>query len=294
MEIRVLYYFLTVANEGNITRAAELLHITQPTLSRQLMQLEQELGVTLFQRNNHKMQLTEDGLLLKERASDIVSLAQKTKDEFTLKAKEHLYGKVLIGSGEAQSIQLLAKCIHDFHMQYPFVQFDLYTANAEEIKERIDTGLVDIGILTEPVDISKYHFVRLPIKERWGILVREDSPLAQKKCIKPIDLVDVPLLFVKRPLVKNELENWFGEYATNMKVIGTYNLINNSAVMVENKVGVAICFSLGHTYQHLKFIPLYPNTETGSVLAWKKNHVLSKSAQCFLEAFKQYLKSIEE
>lgn len=209
MDIRVLRYFLMVAREENITKAAEQLHITQPTLSRQLQQLEDELGVKLFRRGNHSIQLTEDGMLLKRRAQDIVALTDKAEKELRHE-EETVTGELMIGSGETRSVKELAEVIALFQKEYPGVQYDFYTANADDIKERLDRGLLDIGLLAEPVDISKYNFVRLQRREKWGVLVRKDSELAQKEKICPNDLLEVPLLLVKRTLVQNELVNWFG------------------------------------------------------------------------------------
>ena len=199
MEIRVLRYFLMVAREENITKAAELLHITQPTLSRQLMQLEDELGTKLFRRSNHSIRLTEDGMLLKRRAQELVQLADKTEMEFR-RGEEELSGNIAIGSGESNSVRELADIIGRFQEKYPLVQYDLYTANADDIKDRLDKGLLDVGLLTEPVDISKYNFIRLKRKERWGVLVRADSELAEKDSIRPQDLLDIPVFLAQRPL----------------------------------------------------------------------------------------------
>ena len=171
MEIRVLRYFLMVAREENITKAAELLHITQPTLSRQLMQLEDELGTKLFKRSNHSIRLTEDGMLLKRRAQELVQLADKTEMEFK-RGEEVVSGNIAVGSGETNSVRELADIIGRFQKRYPLVQYDLYTANADDIKDRLDKGILDIGLLTEPVDIGKYNFIRLKRKERWCVLVR--------------------------------------------------------------------------------------------------------------------------
>lgn len=285
-------YFLMVAREENITRAAELLHITQPTLSRQLMQLEEELGTKLFQRSKHNIYLTEDGMLLKKRAQDIVTLAERTQKEFSSKGEETLSGEIFIGSGETRSVHDLAKVITSFQKEYPLVQFDLYTANADDIKERLDKGLADLGILSEPVDISKYNFMRLKRKERWGILVRSDSPLAEKEQVVPEDLVQIPILMVKRLLVKNELEGWFGDYFEQLQIVGTYNLLNNAATLVENRIGAALCFQLDTRYENLSFVPLAPPVETGTVLVWRKNQMLSKPAYRFLERTKKYFQSI--
>lgn len=286
MEIRVLRYFLMVAREENITKAAEFLHITQPTLSRQLMQLEDELGTKLFKRSNHSIQLTEDGMLLKRRAQEMVQLADKTLREF-MHGEEELTGSIAIGCGEASSVQELADLIRRFKEQYPLVQYDLYTANADDIKDRLDKGLLDIGLLTEPVDIMKYNFIRLKSREKWGVLVRKDSELAQKESISPKDLLDVPVFLVQRALVKNELEGWFGDYFDQIHVAGTYNLINNVAVMVENKIGVALCFRMQNQFDSLQYIPLSPAVETGAVLVWKKTQVASRATHQFLNFIKE-------
>ena len=286
MELRVLKYFLMVAREENITKAAALLHITQPTLSRQLMQLEEELGVKLFHRSKHRIILTEDGMLLKRRAQEMVSLSDKTVQELSHK-DDMLSGEIAIGCGETKSMVFLSEQIRDFRQKNPLVQFSIHSAIADDIKERIEKGILDMGLLAEPVDISKYEFVRMPYKEQWGILTRRDSELALKKVIRPEDLADVPLLMVKRELVKNELASWFGEYYERLHISATYNLIINAAAMVRGGVGTALCFDLGIKYHDdLCFVPLMPVLETGSVLVWKKNQAISKTSAHFIQTIK--------
>ena len=258
MEFRVLKYFLMVAREENITKAAALLHLTQPTLSRQLMQLEAELGVKLFHRSKHSIILTEDGMLLKRRAQEIVSLSDKTVQELSHK-EDMLSGEIAIGCGETKNMLFLSEQIKKFRQKYPLVQFSIHSAIADDIKERIEKGILDIGLLMEPVDVGKYEFIRMPQKEKWGILVRKDSELAAKESINPKDLTNVPLIMVKRELVKNELASWFGDYYEGLQIAATYNLILNAASMVERGVGVALCFDLGAAfYEDLCFIPLAP------------------------------------
>lgn len=293
MDIRVLRYFLMVAREENITKAADLLHITQPTLSRQIQQLEEELNVKLFKRSNHSIRLTEDGMLLKRRAQEIVALADKTEKEFQHK-EESVTGEIAIGSGETKSVHELVDILSSFQSEYPAVSYDFYTANADEIKERLDKGLLDIGLLTEPVDISKYNFIRLRGRERWGILVRKDSALAQREYVRPEDLLQVPLLMVKRPMVQNELASWFDNYFDQIQIVGTYNLINNAAVMVERGIGCALCFHLGIDYNNLRFIPLLPAVETGAVIVWKKNQIASQAVYKFIDFLKKCRESISE
>ena len=286
MEIRVLRYFLMTAREENITRTAELLHITQPTLSRKLMQLEEELGTKLFERSSHSIRLTEDGMLLRRRAQELVQLADSVEKEFR-HSKEEMSGTISIGSGETGSMQELAEIIRDFQEKYPLVQYDLYTATADEIKERLDKGLLDIGLLTEPVDIMKYSFIRMKRKEKWGILVRRDSKLAEKTSIGPSDLLDVPVFLAHRALVKNEIEGWFGDYYDQVQIAGTYNLINNAAVMVRNHIGVAFCFQLQSQFDDLTYIPIEPQIETGAVIVWKKAQIVSRTTHQFISFLKE-------
>ena len=282
MEFRVLKYFLMVAREENITKAAALLHLTQPTLSRQLMQLEAELGVKLFHRSKHSIILTEDGMLLKRRAQEIISLSDKTVQELSHK-EDVLSGEIAIGCGETKNMLFLSEQIRKFRQKYPLVQFSIHSAIADDIKERIEKGILDIGLLMEPVDVGKYEFIRMPQKEKWGILVRKDSELAAKESINPKDLTNVPLIMVKRELVKNELASWFGDYYEGVQIAATYNLILNAASMVERGVGVALCFDLGAAfYEDLCFIPLAPTLETGSVLVWKKNQTLGAATSQFM------------
>ena len=287
MELRVLRYFLMAAREENITKAAELLHITQPTLSRQLIQLEEELGTKLFTRSSHRIQLTEDGMLLRHRAQELIQLADKMEKEFH-QGQEEISGNIAIGSGETNGVRFLADIIRQFQETYPMVQYDLYTASADDIKEKLEQGLLDIGLLTEPVDISKYNFIRLKEKERWGVLVREDDALAEKQVIRPEDLLGVPVFLTRRTLVRNELEGWFGDIYDQIRVAGIYNLINNAAVMVEKKVGVVLCFQLRNRFDGLKYIPLYPLVETGAVLVWKKSQIASRTMRQFLRFVKEY------
>lgn len=280
MELRVLRYFLLAAREENITRAAELLHVTQPTLSRQLMQLEQELGTKLFHRGQHSITLTDDGMLLKRRAQELIDLADKTEREF-VKMEGSLTGELSIGSGETLSMHTLSQWIASFRAENPLVQYDIYSATADEIKDRLEKGILDMGLLVGPVDIAKYEFIRMPRKERWGILVSEDSPLARYDRIGPADLTHTPLLIAKRNLVREELRGWFGSHYDSLEIAGTYNLLYNAAVMAENGVGAVLCMEHDRSYENLRFIPLFPALETGAVLVWKKNQTCSAAAVRF-------------
>lgn len=294
MELRVLRYFQMVAREENITRAAQLLHVTQPTLSRQLMQLEDELGTKLFKRKNHSIFLTEDGMRLKKRCKDILELADQIDMEFKGKQDGGISGKITIGSAETKSIADIAKVMEKFQEDNPLVQYEIYTANADDVKEKIENGTVDVGVLSEPVDISKFNFIRMNKKERWGILTRNDSDLAGKEYIEPKDLTGMPLIMVKRDLVKNELGSWFGEYFDGLDIAAEYNLLNNAAILAQNNIGSVLCFDVGADYDNLKFIPLNPEVKTGFVLVWRKNQTLPEAVSEFIKKMKIYIKGIAQ
>lgn len=291
MELRVLNYFLMVAREENITRAAQLLHVTQPTLSRQLMQLEQELGVKLFRRSNHSIVLTDDGMLLKRRAQEILDLAEKTKREFA--KTEQLSGEIAIGSGEYKSTGFFADLLASFRQRHPLVQYELYSGNSDNIKERIEQGTLDIGLLLEPVDIRKYQFVRFPIRETWGILARTDSPLAAKPAVRPQDLVDTPLVFSRRELIQNELNHWLGDCAGRIEISASGNLPYNLAALARSGLGPVMTIDKDCCYDGLVFVPLAPALESSTVLVWKRTQALSPVIEAFLAHVKECLKSMD-
>lgn len=286
MELRVLRYFLTVASEESITNAANILHITQPTLSRQLMQLEEELGVQLFIRGKKSIILTDAGMLLRSRAEEIINLTDRTEKEF-LEQSDFVSGEIFIGAGETNGMRELAKIIKSFNKQYPQVKYNLHSGNADDIKEKIDKGLIDIGLLTEPVDIGKYDFVRLKEKDNWGVAMKEDDPLVNKTHITPEDLKGKPIICSKRISIQNELSNWFGNNFDSDNIIATFNLINNAIAIVESEIGYAICLeSLISDRRGICFREFYPKLETGSVLVWKKNQVFSTAARKFIDEIK--------
>ena len=283
MELRVLRYFLVVAREENITKAAALLHVTQPTLSRQLMQLEEELGVKLFHRGKYHVILTDEGVLLRRRAQEIVDLADKTAREFQRKEGE-LTGEISIGAGESNSMTGLSRKIASFRQEHPLVRFNIYSATADDIQDRLDKGLLDLGLLAEPVDIGRYEFIRMPKRDRWGAWVRKDDPLAEKDSVTPKDLLGTPLLLSRREQVQKELSGWFGDDFERMEIAATFNLILNAANMVRNHVGVALGFFIGNLSDELRFIPFSPALETGTVLVWKKGQAFSPAAERFLQS----------
>ena len=293
MELRVLKYFLAEAREENITKAAEFLHITQPTLSRQLMQLEEELNAQLFIRGKNRIVLTDEGMLLRRRAEEIVDLANKTEKEF-LEQDNLVTGEIFIGGGETNAMHILARIIKEFKEEYPQIKYQFYSGNADDIKERLDKGLIDIGLLTEPVDIEKYEFVRLEQKEVWGILAPKDSKLAAKEYATPQDLLKLPLLSTRRTIVQNEIANWFGQDYEQLDIIATYNLIYNAAIMVEEGIGYAICLEKLvniNDETKIRFIPFYPPLLTGTVIVWKKHQIFSPATARFIEKIKHSLKA---
>ena len=292
MELRVLKYFLAVAREENITKAAALLHLTQPTLSRQLMQLEEELGVQLFHRSRYHIVLTDEGMLLRRRAQELVDLAEKTVQEF--RKNPELRGEISIGSGDLEGMYVLADLLASFQKLHPQVTYQIYSGNADHTKARIEGGLLDLGLLLEPVDISKYDFIRMPVKEQWGVLVHNDAPFAQKEAVTPEDLAGMPLILTQRGLIQQEMERWFGPYAQQLQVNATGNLPYNMALLAGAHIGAYLTLKLHCAYEGLRFIPLSPPLESSTVLAWKKTETFPPVITALLEHIKKYLIPISE
>lgn len=291
MEIRVLRYFLTVVREESITKASEVLHITQPTLSRQLSQMEEEIGVKLFHRGTRKISLTNEGILLRRRAEEILQLVDKTEKEL-VEQEEQIEGKVSIGCGEIASVQLLPELFRSFREKYPRVSFDIFTATADLVKEQMDKGLLDLGLLLEPVDVEKYDFLRFNIKENWVVLMRPDDLLAKKESITAKDLYTAPLILPRRARVQSELASWFGDYYEKLDVIFTSNLNTNGAIMVENGLAYSIVVEGAiHLWDKKKitYRPLMPSLTATSVLAWKRGQPFSSAVTKFIEFSKCFL-----
>lgn len=291
MEIRVLRYFLTVVREESITKASEVLHITQPTLSRQLSQMEEEIGVKLFHRGTRKISLTNEGILLRRRAEEILQLVDKTEKEL-VEQEEQVEGKISIGCGEIASVQLLSDLFRSFREKYPRVTFDIFTATADVVKEQMDKGLLDIGLLLEPVDIEKYDYIRLDIKENWVVLMCPDDPLAEKESVTASDLASLPLILPRRMSVKNELANWFGYYYDNLNVVFTSNLNTNGAIMVSNGLAYSIVIEGAISLwdqEKIAYRPLAPELTATSVLAWKRSQPFSLATTKFIEFAKCFL-----
>lgn len=291
MELRVLNYFLTIAREENFTRAARQLHVTQPTLSRQIADLEQELGVKLFVRSNHNIILTEDGMILKRRAQEILSLADKTKRDF-LQKDEALSGTISIGSGEFRSTEYLAKIIAGFRRKYPNVTYEIYSGNANNIRDYIERGHLDIGLMSEPIDMRKYNFVNMPIKEQWGLFAPVDSPLSEKESISPEDLKGMSIVTATGDFNQSRIGKWLGDCREQMEIAATANLPYNEAMLVKENIGVMLSINLNCTYENLRFIPLRPALEVSTALAWKKEQIFSATTSAFIDFASQYLKGI--
>ena len=286
MELRTLEYFLMVAREENITHAAEMLHMTQPTLSRAMMQLETEIGKPLFLRGKRKITLTDEGMLLRRRAEDILSLVSKTESE--LRKDEHeRVGELTIGCAECQASHLfLPRVIETFSRIHTRVTYDLHTGNADLIKERIEAGLIDIGIVLEPVDLEKYDYVRLPYHERMGIIISKAHPLSQKNSITAKDLLEIPLGSVRRNLLKNELASWFKDDYEKLHIIETHDMISNTIPLCAQGICAAISIEgafYGHSDEKVVFIPFEPVLSNGTVLVWRKNRMQSSLVKEFIQ-----------
>lgn len=291
MEIRVLRYFLAVVREEGINRAAEVLHITQPTLSRQLSQLEEEMGVRLFHRGAKKITLTNEGILLRRRAEEILSLVDRTQREL-LEQEELVEGQIAIGGGELAAMQILPEIIEGFRARYPLVTFDIFTGNADLVKEQMERGLIDIGVLLEPIDIEKFEFIRLKGKERWVVLMRPEDPLAEKEAVSARDLKNLPLILPRRLNVKNELSNWLGNYFDERQVLFTSNLSTNSALMVQRGLAYSIVIEGAIPFwdkEKIAYRSLSPDLTANSVLAWKRQQPFSPAVTKFIEYMQCFL-----
>lgn len=299
MELRVLRYFLAVVREGSITAAANSLHITQPTLSRQLKELEEELGQKLFVRSNHKTSLTLEGMFLRRRAEEILDIVNKTEAEFGSMG-EIVSGDIYIGSGETVAMQQIAQVIKELRDDFPQVRYHLFSGNAEDVTERLDKGMLDFGILIEPVDMSKYDYMNLPVKDVWGVVMRKDAPLAGKEGVTRRDLLNLPLICSRQAIAqtsgKNEYFTWFGGNLDKFNIVATYNLIYNAAFMVEKGIGYAVALDkLIHVMDNseLCFRPLEPRLESGLSVVWKKYQVFTAAADIFLERIRRKFSSFE-
>lgn len=293
MEVRVLRYFLAVAREESITAAAHFLHLTQPTLSRQIHDLEEELGQQLLVRKSHRVVLTPEGMLLRKRAEEILSMVDKTEAEFR-SLDSTISGDVYIGSGETQAIRQLAGILRQVQREYPDIHYHMHSGNAQDITDRLDNGLLDFGVLIQPADITKYDSLDLPARDVWGVIMRKDSPLAAKPFLGKEDLRPLPLLCSRQALLSqrhgNAFASWFGADFDKLNIVSTYNLIYNAAIMVEEGLGYAVTLdNLANTsaISALCFRPLSPRLESGLNIVWKKYQVFSPAAELLLQRMRE-------
>ncbi|MDO5352077.1 MAG: LysR family transcriptional regulator [Succinatimonas sp.] len=290
MELRVLQYFLTVAREQSVSGAAEYLHLTQPTLSRQLKDLEEELGKQLFIRGNRKITLTDEGMILRKRAEEILKLVQKTEHEITLNDKS-VAGDIHIGAGETDAIRILAKATKQLQEKHPKICINISSGDATDVTEDLDKGLIDFGILFEQKDLSKYNYLKIPPKDTWGVLMRKDAPLAQKSSILPEDLWDKPLIISRQHRESSALAMWLGKNEAELNIVATYSLLYNGSILVDEGIGYAITLDkiINTQGSDLCFKPLTPTLQAGLCIVWKKYQKLSKAAELFLHTLQNNL-----
>ena len=296
MEIRVLKYFLAIAREGSITNAANSLHLTQPTLTRQMQDLEKELGHKLLIRGKYKISLTPEGMMLRKRAEEILDMVEKTEAEFK-SITDTINGDIYIGSGETESMKYIAEVIKELQIQYPDIKYHIYSGNAEDVTEKLDKGLLDFGVLIQPIDLTKYDYITIPDKDIWGVVMRKDSPLADKEFITIKDLTDVPIIASRQMSKKYSADSgfldWFGESFDKLNIAATYNLVYNAAIMVKAKIGYAITLAglVNTKGSDLCFKPLYPKLESGLDVVWKKYQVFSPASKIFINKLKTKLQN---
>ncbi|SCH32527.1 Hca operon transcriptional activator [uncultured Ruminococcus sp.] len=284
MELRVLQYFLAVAREQSISGAAEYLHLSQPTLSRQLKDLEEEFGKQLFIRGNRKITLTEEGMILRKRAEEIIDLVKKTEQEITLN-DEVVVGDIYIGAGETDAIRLLARSARQLQQEHPGIRIHISSGDSTDVTEKLDKGLIDFGILFDPKDLSRYNYLKIPQKDIWGVLMRRDAPLAEKEAICAEDLWDKPLILSRQHREGSFLSLWLNRNEIDLNIVATYSLLYNGSILVDEGIGYALTLDkiINTKGSDLCFRPLTPLLEASLYLVWKKYQVFTKAAELFLE-----------
>lgn len=294
MELRVLQYFLAVAREQSISGAAESLHLSQPTLSTQLKNMEEELGKQLFIRGSkgsRKITLTEEGMILRKRAEEILELVKKTENEISL-SDEIIAGDIYIGTGETDTIRMIAKAAQLLHQSYPDIHYHIFSGNSIYVLEQLDKGLIDFGLVYGAVDSSKYDSLKIPVNDTWGVLMRKDSPLAEKEAVEPEDLWDKPLIISNQKSDNWPMSKWMKKSIDNLNIVATYNLVFNASLLVDEGLGYALCFDkLINTAgdSNLCFRPLSPKLESEASIIWKKYQMFSKAAEKFIKKLQDYI-----
>lgn len=293
MDIKVLNYFLTVAREESISKAAQALHMTQPPLSRQIKELEDELGIKLFIRGR-KITLTEEGRILQKRAKEIIELTNKTKEEILFSHK-NLKGNIYIGCGETYAVRIIAKAMKNIS-KHNDIKFHITSGNSNDIREKLDKGLLDFALFIEPVDVKQYNYIKLPYHDTWGILAKKDSEIASKKYITKEDLKKLPLIISSQQIVKNEFSGFISDEFESLNIKATYNLLYNASLMVMEDMGYALCLDKiieETTENNLTFIPLKPKMEVGVVLAWRKQEIFTNIKEKFLQEIEKEINKIK-
>ena len=288
MEFRVLQYFLAPAREQSISGAAEYLHLSQPTLSRQLKELEEELGKQLFIRGNRRITLTEEGMILRKRAEEIVDLMQKTEKEIALNDAA-IAGDIYIGAGETDAIRILARTARRLQENHPGIRLHIASGDSADVTEDLDKGLIDFGILFDPRDLSKYDYLKLLHQDTWGVLMRRDSPLAEKTAVTPEDLWDKPLILSRQHREGSALSMWLSRPEADLNVTATYSLLYNGSILVEEGIGYALTLDkiINTCGSSLCFRPLSPPLTANLCIVWKKYQVLTKAAELFLNTLNE-------
>ena len=295
MELRVLHYFLAVAREQSISAAAEALHLSQPALSTQLKAMEEELGKQLMIRGtkgSRKVTLTDEGMILRKRAEEILALVKRTEEEIT-RSEDAIVGDVYIGSGETDIVRFFARAARRIQKQYPDIRYHISSGNAEYVLEYLEKGLIDFGLLFRSIDAGKYESVPISVKDSWGVLMRKDSPLALKESIRPEDLRDQPLILSHQRGDDQYLANWMGREVSALKVTATYNLVFNASLLVGEGLGYALCLDklINTQGSRLCFRPVSPPLEASACIVWKKYQVFSKAAETFLNCLRELLEN---
>ena len=290
MELRVLQYFLAVTREQSISGAAEALHLSQPTLSRQLREMEEELGKQLIIRGNRRITLTDEGIILRKRAEEIMELVRKTENEITL-SNDYIAGDITIGAGETDGVRFLTKTARALQEDFPDVRFHIISGDGVSVLENLDRGLIDFGLVFGDVDTSKYHMLKVPYKDTWGVLMHCDADLAKKKAITPEDLQDKPLILSRQQSSKSSLVKWLGKNYEELNIAGTYNLLFNGSLMVKDGMGYALCLDkiINITDDSgLCFRSLMPELSESMHIIWKKYQIFPKAAEKFLLKMQQF------
>ncbi|MBE6909805.1 MAG: LysR family transcriptional regulator [Ruminococcaceae bacterium] len=288
MEIRVLRYFLETAREGNMSRAAERLHISQPTMSKQIKELEAELGAKLFVRSNFSVRLTDAGMLLRKRAEDILDLVDKTTAEFHA-LDDVGSGEIFVGAAESESVKYFARAVKTIQEQYPGVRCNIFSGNMEDVTERLDKGLLDFAIIMSYVDLSKYNYLAVPASDTWGVIMRKDSPLAKKEAVTLDDLYGLPLI-CSRQWMDQDFPRWFERNTEKLQIVATFNLVYNAAVMVREGIGYAISYDkLTDTGEasELCFRPLAGVPESEMYVVWRRYQTFTPVAELLLDELRR-------